>query len=338
MRTAAARLLLPALVAASTLSLTACETEPPAPAVAEATAEELSAELARVFCLSANLVWQDCSFSGDTAAFQGRAVRFGAAPTSFMVLEGKTIGMGSSKQEIPGEVQLGFEAWIEVDGRRLIAGKVSHAASDADLDQARAKAMDEAAQRFVVGHGTALVDALIAQPGAPALAGLGLDAAPQRVGETAWQGWASYPVVKGQGFDPSVVKKMAPQVRSMVREVGPYLEGLAPDGVHAVKIVAKLGGGGAPGPCGIVPPTTVAPGMTVSIVPLAGEVFVNGEARGDICTLSEPVAWPLPQGGATLEWTQVIVVAPAQPDPEGRTEPDAAADPDAAPDPDAPAG
>ena len=139
---------------------------------------------------------------------------------------------------------------------------------------------------------------------------MGLSAEPQRLTDLASRGWPAYPVVKGQGFDPSVVKRMAPQVQSVARNVGVYLEGADLTQLHAVKVVAKLGGGGAPGPCGIVPPTAMTPGMSVSIVPLQGSIFVDGVEKGDICTLSEPVAWPLPQGGALLEWTQVVVVGP----------------------------
>lgn len=313
---AASVLLLPVL-----LGLAACETTPPPPEVAPVEAAEVATVAAEVFCRSANMVWQDCSAEGPVASFQGSSVTFESSKPSFVALPPKTIGMGSATEEVPGEIQLSFELSIAVDGNPLISGKVSHAASDPDLEAARVKAIDESAQRFIVGHGLGVIDALIGQPSSAALNSLGMSAEPQAIGDTPWRAYPAYPVVKGQGFDPSVVKKMAPQVQSMAREVSAYLAGEMEGGqegtLHAVKVEAKLGGSGSPGPCGIVPPTVITSGSSVSIVPLEGTVFVDGVKAVDgaivagkpgICGLSEPVAWPLPVGGAVLEWTQVVVL------------------------------
>ncbi len=295
-------------------SLLACNTEPPPPAVAPLTADQVAAQVATAFCLSANMAWKDCAAQGATARYGGHEVGFDATVTSFTALPGKTIGMGTAKQDIPGEVQVGFTVTVSVDGRAVLTGPVSHAASDPDLEAARAKVLDEGAQRFVVGQALGLVDALSGQPTSGALASTGLEVPPVELGEGAWRGFASYPVIRGRGLDPDMVKKLAPQVRSVVRAVEPLLEGLPPQ-VHVVKVDAKLGGGGGPGPCGIVPPVVVTTGASVSIVPLAGTVSVDGTPLPDgekpaICALSESVAWPLPQGGAVMEWTQIVAVAP----------------------------
>ena len=77
------------------------------------------------------------------------------------------------------------------------------------------------------------------------------------------------------------------------------------------------GGGGENGDCPIIPPVTMTPGETVNLVPLRGTVEVDGVAVGDICALSGPVAWPLPKGGALLEWEQVVIIGPAPTTPGG---------------------
>ena len=107
---------------------------------------------------------------------------------------------------------------------------------------------------------------------------------------------------------------MGANVQSMVAALGPFTEDLSTEGLHTVQVKARLGGGGPPGPCGILPPIAMTPGATSSIVPLEGQVLVDGQPGGDICALSEPVAWPLPADGALLEWDQLAVmgVVPAK--------------------------
>ena len=149
---------------ASALLFAACDTTPPEPEVAPLEGAEAAVVVAEVFCRSANTIWQDCAVDGAVARFQGHEVSFGVTPVSFIALPGKTIGMGDQAQDIPGELQVGLDYSLSLDGRVLITGVVNHAASDMDLDIARTKVMDEAAQRFMVGHGLGVIDALINTP------------------------------------------------------------------------------------------------------------------------------------------------------------------------------
>ena len=280
------------------LLLVACGTQPATPDIAPFTEAEAAEAAAQTICAAAHQAGQPCAASGSTATMAKHTLELGATVNSFLTLDPRTIGYGDDAEKIPGEVQLSVTLSLSVDGATLLTEEQSHAASDADLPLARAKALDEWAQRWVAAYGLATLDAVAGDASAPALGEL--------------HAWAAYPVLHGQGFDPKIANKMAPYVKSMLAALGPFTEGLTTEGLHTVQVKARLGGGGAPGPCGILPPVSMTPGVTVSIVPLHGEVLVDGQPTGDICTLSEPVAWPLPQGNARLEWDQLAVLGVAK--------------------------
>lgn len=299
------------------LALLACETTPPPPEVAEVQPSELSEAAARVFCTAAEQGAIPCTATGGTATLGDTAVRIDATVETFLALPPKQIGMGSAAQAVPGEVQVASRVTAHLGETPLLTVLVEASGSDADMEAARAKAIEAVAQHWMVGTGLAVLDAQAG--GAAALKAVGMDVPPTPIGETGFTGHAAYPVLKGQGFDPKMAAKLGPGVRTMVAALGPYLEGLPADGPHAVRIHAKLGGGGANGPCPIIPPVSMTPGETVSLVPLKAKVEVDGVEKGDPCALSEPVAWPLPKGGALIEWEQIVVVVPtpaAEPAPE----------------------
>lgn len=238
-----------------------------------------------------------------------RSLDLGVSPTDFVVLPPMSIGMSSQAQVVAGEVQAGFEVAVAIDGNPLKWGApVQTTGSDPDLGLARAEALDLAAQRWVASSGLALLDALAGGDGAPALAGVGFQAAPASHG--AVRAYAAFPQLRGQGLEPKLSFRMGPNVALMGRALGPYLADLAPVRVHFVVVRAKLGGGGPPGACGILPPLAMGEGVVSAIVPLAGDVVVDGGASQSVCPLSEAVSWPLPGGGVSLEWEQVFVVAP----------------------------
>jgi len=222
----------------------------------------------------------------------------------FVTLESNSIGMGASAQQLPGEAQIVLEVRASVDGQLLTTVEVSEAASHVDLEVAKAAVLDEAAQRFMVGYGLAILDAVSEGNGGLSTVGMKVD--PQTVGDRT--AYAAYPLVRGQGLDPSTAGRMGPSVASMGAALGPYVETLEPGGLHTVRVVAELGGSDGPGPCGIVPPVAMTDGATVSIVPLSGQVYVDGEPTLTICELSEAVSWPLPPAGSRLEWEQFIVL------------------------------
>lgn len=303
--------------------LFACATMPPAPDVPPITGDEVQAAVAKLFCQAADSAKTPCTPSASAAVVGRHTVAFEAVIDGFLVLPPKTLGMGAATQQIPGEVQLSAAVTAFVDGAPLLTAVASEAGSHADMLQARSGAVDATAQRWMVATGIAVLDAVTASPDAAALGALGMAAPPQIIGETGLQGWAAYPILTGQGFDPKVANQLGPAVQGMVRALAPYLTDTSADGLHAVRVKAKLGGGGAPGKCGVLPPALVTPGETVSIVPLTGTVTVDGKEVGDICPLSQAVGWPLPRPGAILEWDQVVVVGPAtaQPAPEAPAPP-----------------
>lgn len=290
------------------LALAACEGAPPTPMPAPVTDAEASAATAAMLCRLAQRASLDCAVQGAVARLGSSQIEAVAQVTSFLVLPAKTLGMGSQAQAIPGEVQVALSVTLKVDGVPLVTGTVDEAGSDTDLDKARVAAIEAAAQRFTLDTGIAVLDAVAGGGGAPMLAAMGLQAPAQQVeGRTVTAAW---PILRGIGFDPKLSQKMGPNVASMGAALGPFLAGLPTEGRHAIQVKARLGGGGAPGPCGILPPVALTDGGSASIVPLQGEVYVNGSLVPDICALAQPVAWPLPQGGATLEWDQVFVVGP----------------------------
>ncbi|MFT5681109.1 MAG: hypothetical protein ACI8RZ_002015, partial [Myxococcota bacterium] len=185
----------------------------------------------------------------------------------------------------------------------------SESASEVNLGAARGAALDQLLQRLMVGYGLAALDAAIGS-GAPTLAGVGMAVEPTSLeGATVW---AAYPMLSGVGLDPSTGSRMGPTVSSMASALTPYLAGLEA-GLHSVEVAALLGGAGGPGPCGLLPPVVAVPGSAVSMVRLEGTVLVDGQATGDICTMSETVAWPLPRSNASLRWQQYSVVKVAPP-------------------------
>lgn len=290
------------------LLLLACSTEPAAPPLAPITDAEVGAAVAEILCQAATPAGIPCTVEGAVATVAGHRLEVQASVGSFVSLAPRSLGVGANAEVIPGEVQLGATVTLTVDDRPLLSRDLSTAGSDADLGVARGKALDELAGRWGVTVGVAVLDALHGDPAAPALGALGMKVPAQPLG--ALHGWAAYPLVRGQGFDARIAQKMAPSVQSMLAVAGPFVQDLPAEGVHTLEIEARLGGSGAPGPCGILPPVAMSPGATSSIVPLAGRVLVDGQPTGDICTFSESTKWPLPSGGAVLEWDQLVVLAP----------------------------
>lgn len=291
------------------LFLAACGTQPAVPDIAAVTDAEAAAAIAQTLCKAAEQGGITCTVEGATATVAGQAVAVGATVSNFLTLDPKTIGYGEEAEEIPGEVQITATVTLSMGAATLFSAEQSHAGTDADLVAARAAALDTWAGRWVASYGLGFVDALAGDVGAPALSAVGMAVPAQPAGQL--HAWSAYPLLRGKGFDPKIADQMAPYVKSMAANLAPYVEGLSTDALHTVQVKARLGGGGAPGPCGIMPPIAMTDGATVSIVPLAGEVLVDGQPTGDICALSEPVAWPLPSGKAQLEWDQLLVLGPA---------------------------
>ncbi len=294
---------------AAALMLVSCSSEPAAPAVAPIDSAEASAAAARLICEAAELAGSTCGASGAIATLGEHTIETAVTVTGFVVVEGRTIGMGSTKQQIPGEVQLTVDVALSLDGTTLLTMPFSHSANEVNLSASRGAVLETLLQRVMVGYGLAVLDAAIGT-GAPALAGVGMTVAPAAVeGATIW---SAYPMLSGVGLDPSTGSRMAPAVSSMAGALAPYLEGLEV-GAHSVAISATLGGAGGPGPCGLLPPVSAAPGSSVSMIRLEGTVVVDGQATGDICTLSEAVSWPLPRGEHALSWQQFFVAKVAAP-------------------------
>jgi len=302
----------------SLLALIACDTTPPPPPTPAVTADEISMATAAMFCTAAAQAALPCTAAGAEATLDAGAVSLSAEIETFLALPGKTIGMGSAAQELPGEVQVAARITAATPTGPLLTMLVEASGSDPDLETARAAAIEAVAQRYMVGAGLAVLDGVTASPTAAALGSVGMEVPPTAIAKTGHTGWAAYPVLKGHGFDPKLASRLGPGVRTMVAALGPFVADTPTDGLHAVLVQARLGGGGENGDCPIIPPVTMTPGETVNLVPLRGTVEVDGVAVGDICALSEPVAWPLPKGGALLEWEQVVVIGPAPTKPGGQ--------------------
>ena len=292
----------------------ACSGEPPAPEVTGPEPAVVAAAASAVFCTAAEQISQPCLAEGGTVKMGDREIMITPTITSFMTLDPRQIGMGASAEQVPGEAQLGLSLEVAVDGHSLGAVTVHDTGNDVDLLAARTAAVDAALQRWMVAYGLAVLDAVVGGEKSAGLESVGLVLSPPETG--GHRAYAAYPKLRGQGFDPSISAKLGPNVGSVMANLASYVEDLDDDALHSVHMLAKLGGGGAPGPCGILPQVSMAPGSSTSIVPLHGEVLVDGVAKGDICALSEPVAWPLPQGGALLEWEQYAVVKKLPPTEE----------------------
>ncbi len=305
--------------------LLACSTEPVAPPALPITDAEVAAAAASSICAAATQAGMTCTADGGKAELGWKLLEVSATDTMMTSFEPTSIGGGEDAQRFPGEVQLATTVGLSVDGQALFAVEQNHVASDLDLGVARGKVIDELAQRWVVTHASAVMDAVTGDPAAGVIASLGMNVPAQPQGEL--YAFAGYPVLHGKGFDPGIANKLGPGLQTMLSSIGPFVEGADPATLHVVQVHARLGGGGAPGPCGIIPPVAITPGATTSIVPFGGEVKLDGTATGDICALSEPVAWPLPPAGAVLEWDQLIVLAPIEPaaapaeDAEAKPEP-----------------
>jgi hypothetical protein len=290
--------------------LFACSSEPAAPPPLPITEQDVAEAAASAICAAATQAGMTCTATGARAELGWKALDVSVTKLQALTFDPSSIGRGEDAQHFPGEYQLSATIGLAVDEAPLVAVEQNHAVSHQDLGVARDQVLDELAQRWVVTHASAVVDALSGDPGAPVLASLGMNAAAQPAGEL--YAWGGFPVLRGKGFDPGIANKLGPSVQSVLANLAPFTQGLGSDRPHTIQVFAKLGGNGAPGPCGILPPLSIAPGTTTSIVPFSGRVLVDGEPVGDICALSEPVAWPLPPGGAMLEWDQFIVLAPNQ--------------------------
>lgn len=286
--------------------LFACGTEPTVVEPAPIEPAEVAAAAASTLCSAATQAGFACKAEGSSATLGERKLELSAVVASYITMAPSSFGRGEEAQQFPGEIQLGVELGLAVDGAPLLTVEQAHAASDPELAVARAKVLDELVQRWAVTHGSAVLDALGGDPASPVLASLGLKTQASPHGEI--YAWAGFPVLRGRGFDPKTASKMGPSVQSMLDALGPFTEGLSADGLHTVQVESRLGGGGAPGPCGILPPVSMNPDVTTTIVPLSGQVLVDGVASGNICSLSEPVAWALPPAGSVLEWDQLFVV------------------------------
>ncbi len=289
--------------------LFACSSEPTAPEPPPIQDAEIAQAVAATLCEAAAAVGMECSAQEDRLTVAGRSLVVDVSNRTYMTFDPTTIGRGEDAQRIPGEAQLSALVQLSLDGRALPSAEPSHSASGADLGVAQAAVLDGFADRYVVTRGSALLDALSGQVEAPVLASLGMKVPAAAHGELS--AWAGYPALRGRGFDPGIADKLGPSVQSMAAALGPFLEGLDAAVLHTVEVQAKLGGGGSPGPCGIIPPLAMSPGATTAIVPFGGRVLVDGQATGDICALSEPVSWPLPPQGAALEWDQLFVIGTA---------------------------
>jgi hypothetical protein len=289
--------------------LIACSSEPVAPEPPPIDDAEIARAVAATLCEAAAAAGMACEAQEASLVVAGRGLSVEVSNRTYMTFDPTTIGRGEDAQRIPGEAQLSALVQISVDGQALPHAEPSHSASDVDLAAARAAVLDGFADRYVVTHGSALLDALSGRTESPVLASLGMAVTAADHGELT--AWAGYPALRGRGFEPGIADKLGPSVHSMAVALGPFVEGLGTEGLHTVQVKAKLGGGGSPGPCGIIPPLAMSPGATTSIVPFSGQVLVDGRATGDICALSGPVNWPLPPQGAVLEWDQLFIIGPA---------------------------
>lgn len=286
--------------------LSACSTDAPAPTVAAFDGGEAAAATASMLCRAAEAARQSCVVADGRVAVGAHELGVVVTPTDFVVLPPASIGMGDQATLVAGEVQAAFTVAVDVDGAPLLSSTVRGIGIDADLAAARRSALEQAAQRWVASTGLALLDALGGGEAGPALAGVNFEAAPATHGSL--RAYPAFPQLRGPGLDPTLGFRMGPNVASMAAALGPYLVDLDPSRLHVVVVKAVLGGGGPPGPCGILPPVAMGDGAVTTLVPLGGAVVVDGGAGQSVCALSEPVSWPLPKGGASLEWEQVFVV------------------------------
>lgn len=287
----------------------ACSSEPPPPEIPKITDEEASAAAAAVICKAAGEISMDCVVEGSVAVLGEHRLEPQVSVSGFVTLQGQTIGMGATAQQIPGELQLVSKVSLLVDGELLMKVDVNDTASDADLMKAREALLSKSMERWMVGYSLPVLDAVAQDPDSKALASVGMKVPAGESGE--WQTWAAYPMLRGPHLDSSLAGRMGPAVESMLGALEPYLYDVEDKEFHSVRVIAKLGGSGAPGPCGIVPPVSLTDGATASIVPLHGTIEVDGEATGTICEMSEGVAWPMPSAGQQLEWEQFMVVRAA---------------------------
>ena len=271
---------------------------------------EASAAAAKVLCDAATLGGMDCQPGAGVAVLGDHTVETTVTVTGFVPLEGRTLGVGAQAQQLPGEVQLTATIALTVDNVPLASQDFTHAASDVDLEVARAAVLDEVLQQWMVGTGLAAIDALNGD-GAPSLGALGMEVTPAEVnGATVY---AAYPMLSGVGLDPSTGSKMGPNVGTMAKALGPYLADAEP-GLVLVHVTAELGGPGGPGACGLLPSAIPMNGGEVSMVRLDGEVVVGVDGTPqDICLLSQETSWPLPGKGNTVTWEQYFVVEVASP-------------------------
>ena len=298
------------------LLLLACSGSEPTLELAPITPTEASEEIVQQLCAAAVSGAVACKKAGSQAIVPERAeLDIAVVIDSFTALPGRTIGMGASAQKLPGEVTVAATVQLSVEGKELMSTELSASGSDVDPELAREAALDALAQRFVVGHGVAVLDAVVGSPEARTVRALSLEAPAAVHGEHGV--WTSYPMLGAQGVDPNSVRNHSTIAQALMANLGSFLEQLEPGGLHTLEVQARLGGGGAPGRCPILPKMMV-PGSTVSAVPFEGVVLLDGQPTGDICELATTVNWPLPPQGATLEWTQVMVVgaAPEQPTEE----------------------
>ncbi len=290
------------------LLLLACSGSEPSADLRPVTNEEATESLVHELCRAATEGAIPCEPTPTRAVIGGHDVDLSVEVTHFTVLPGRTIGMGASAEKIPGEVQLGGMLTLSVDGRELIRTELSEAGSDVDPTLAREAAVRDLSQRFVVGYGLGVLDALVGAPEARAARGVGLQAPMVQHGPRGV--WTSHPMMAAQGVNPDSVRDQGAVARSLMAAIGPFLDEIEGEGLHSVEVRARLGGGGANGRCPILPQIMV-PGATVSAVPFEGVVHIDQGPSGDICTLGTTVNWPLPPQGATLEWTQVMIVGAA---------------------------
>jgi hypothetical protein len=287
--------------------LLACGEPAPEVSVEPITNEEASKAASVVFCDAAVLGGMSCAAGAGVVILDGRSVETSVTVSGFVPLAPRKLGVGAQAQLIPGEIQLAANVSVSVDGQAVLSQDFTHAASNTDLEIARAEVLDEVLQRWMVGTGLALLDALHGE-GAPGLSALGMEVEPAPL--AAGTVYAAYPMLSGVGLDPSTGAKMGPNVGSMAKALGPYLEGVGP-GLHVVHIETTLGGAGGPGPCGILPPVMPMNGGSVNMVRLEGSVTVDDGEPQDVCGLSGPVSWPLPPKGNQVTWEQFFVVSAA---------------------------
>lgn len=285
----------------------ACGEPAPEVSVDPITDDEASTAAAAVFCEAAVLGGISCAPGAGVVVLDGRSVETRVTVSGFVPLAPRKLGVGAQAQLLPGEIQVAANVAVSMDGQAVLSQDYTHAASNTDLEIARVEVLDEVLQRWMVGTGLALLDALHAE-GAPGLAALGMEVAPAPL--ESGTVYAAYPMLSGVGLDPKTGAKMGPNVGSMAKALGPYLEDIGP-GLHVVHVETTLGGSGGPGPCGILPPVIPMAGASVNMVRLEGSVTVGDGEPQDICALSGPVSWPLPPKGNQVTWEQYFVVSAA---------------------------